>query len=76
MSVLPFFHIYGMVVQMHLALWCGATQVVLPKFDMTQYLELVKRHRATQLFVVPPVALDSPSIRPRNTRTFRPFGES
>ena len=57
MSVLPFFHIYGMVVQMHLALWCGATQVVLPKFDMTQYLELVKRHRATQLFVVPPVAL-------------------
>ncbi len=54
---LPFFHIYGMVVVMLAGLWRGATLVVMPRFDLTQYLDLVERHRATLLHVVPPVML-------------------
>ena len=35
---LPFFHIYGLVVVMLLGLWRGATLVVLPRFELEQYL--------------------------------------
>jgi acyl-CoA synthetase (AMP-forming)/AMP-acid ligase II len=52
---LPFFHIYGFVVIGALGLWSGATLVVMPKFELEPYLDLVERYRATLLHVVPPV---------------------
>jgi acyl-CoA synthetase (AMP-forming)/AMP-acid ligase II len=54
---LPFFHIYGLTVLMLAGLWRGATLVVMPRFDLPQYLDLVERYRATFLHVVPPVVL-------------------
>jgi len=54
---LPFFHIYGLVVTMLLGLRSGATLVVMPRFDLERYLDLVERHRATMLHVVPPIVL-------------------
>ena len=54
---LPFFHIYGLSVIMLAGLWRGATFVVMPRFDLSQYLDLIERHRATFLHVVPPVVL-------------------
>jgi acyl-CoA synthetase (AMP-forming)/AMP-acid ligase II len=57
MSVLPFYHIYGMVTLLHQLIHIGGSQVVLPKFDMQQYMKLVEQHRATLLFVVPPMAV-------------------
>jgi acyl-CoA synthetase (AMP-forming)/AMP-acid ligase II len=54
---LPFFHIYGLVVVMLLGLWSGATLVVMPRFDLEGYLDLVERHRATMLHVVPPIVV-------------------
>jgi acyl-CoA synthetase (AMP-forming)/AMP-acid ligase II len=54
---LPFFHIYGLVVIMLLGLRSGATLVVMPRFELERYLDLVERHRATMLHVVPPVVL-------------------
>ena len=56
-SYLPFYHIYGMVVVMSQALYRGATMVVMPRFDLTRYLDLVELHRATFLHVVPPTVL-------------------
>ena len=56
-AFLPFFHIYGMVVIALAGLWSGATLVVMPKFDLETYLELVERYRATLLHVVPPVVV-------------------
>ena len=38
-AVLPFFHIYGMTVLMNLPLQNGATVVVLPRFDLEQFLD-------------------------------------
>ena len=54
---LPFFHIYGLVVVMQLGLWSGATLVVMPRFELAAFLDLVERYRATVLHVVPPVML-------------------
>ncbi|GAB3168460.1 4-coumarate--CoA ligase family protein [Myceligenerans halotolerans] len=56
-AVLPFFHIYGMTVLLNLALHTRATLVTLPRFDLEQYLGVIAEHRATYLFVAPPIAL-------------------
>ena len=56
-AFLPFFHIYGMEVIALQGLWAGATIVVMPRFDLEPYLDLVERHRATMLHVVPPVVV-------------------
>jgi len=55
MGVLPFFHIYGMVVVMSLALRAGATVISMPRFDLEAFLELVQEHRATVAYLVPPI---------------------
>jgi acyl-CoA synthetase (AMP-forming)/AMP-acid ligase II len=71
---LPFFHIYGLVVVMLLGLRSGATLVVMPRFDLAQYLDLVERHRATVLHVVPPVVLllaKSPAVSGRDLSSVR-----
>lgn len=57
LGLLPFFHIYGMVVIMNLALYAGATVVTMPRFDLEQMLELVQKHRITFANVVPPIVL-------------------
>jgi acyl-CoA synthetase (AMP-forming)/AMP-acid ligase II len=56
-AFLPFFHIYGLTVIVFMSLWAGVTVVVMPKFELEPYLDLVERHRATVLHVVPPVVL-------------------
>ena len=54
---LPLFHIYGMQALMNAAVMTGATQVMMGRFDMDELLGLMSRHRVTQLYTVPPVAL-------------------
>ena len=56
-AVLPFFHIYGMVVIMMLGLAGGGTILVMPRFDMMEFLALVQKHRVTILPLVPPIVL-------------------
>ena len=56
-AVLPFFHIYGQTVIMNLALRSGARIVTMPRFDLDQFLNLIAEHRATKVYVVPPIAL-------------------
>jgi len=73
-AFLPFFHIYGMEVIVMLGLWSGATLVVMPKFDLDTYLDLVERHRATILHVVPPVVValaKHPSVERRDFSSIR-----
>ncbi|MFE4855699.1 AMP-binding protein [Streptomyces sp. NPDC056670] len=57
LAVLPFFHIYGMTALMNAPLRCGATVVVLPRFDLDQFLGAIEKHRITGLYVAPPVVL-------------------
>lgn len=55
MAVLPYFHIYGFTALLHCLLINGASQVVFPKFDMAPYLKALQEHKATMLFVAPPM---------------------
>ncbi len=54
---LPLFHIYGMNVLMNGAVAIGATQVMMSRFDLKQFLTLLTQHRVSVLFTVPPVGL-------------------
>jgi 4-coumarate--CoA ligase len=56
-SVLPFFHIYGMQVLMNMGLRTGGTVVTLPRFDLGQFLEAHQTYSATQTFVAPPIVV-------------------
>lgn len=56
-GVLPFFHIYGMVVVLSAALYLGATLVTLPRFDMESFLEAMEKHSITYANLVPPLVL-------------------
>ncbi len=56
-AVLPFFHIYGMVVIMKYALCQGATIVSMPRFDLMEFLGLVQKYRVTILPIVPPIVV-------------------
>ena len=56
-GILPFYHIYGMVVLMSGALRVGATVVTMPRFDFEQFLGFVQQHRVTMSYIVPPIVL-------------------
>jgi acyl-CoA synthetase (AMP-forming)/AMP-acid ligase II len=57
LGVLPFFHIYGMVVVMGGALREGACIVSLPRFDLEQVLTVLQDHRIRMANIVPPILL-------------------
>jgi len=57
LGVLPFFHIYGQIVIMNLALHLGLTSVTMPRFDLEQFLAVLQDHRVTYAHVVPPIVL-------------------
>jgi acyl-CoA synthetase (AMP-forming)/AMP-acid ligase II len=57
LAFLPYFHIYGLVVQLNLYLARGGVQVTMPRFDLEGALRLIEGHRITHLYVVPPVVL-------------------
>ncbi len=57
LAILPFFHIYGMMVLMNTYLWGGGTLVTLPRFDLEVSLKLIAAHRMDLLMVVPPLVL-------------------
>jgi len=56
-AFLPYFHIYGIVMFLSFGLGHGATLVSMPRFDLEQFCELVQRHGATYLHLVPPVVI-------------------
>jgi acyl-CoA synthetase (AMP-forming)/AMP-acid ligase II len=57
LDFLPFFHIYGMIVLMACGFAQGATQVVIPRFEPALVMDLIQRHKVTNLFAVPPALL-------------------
>lgn len=54
-GVLPFFHIYGLVVLMNLSLMLGCKLVTMPKFDPGLFLKILKGHGVTVAHVAPPL---------------------
>ena len=56
MGVLPFFHIYGMIMMLY-SLKLGCTMVTMPRFDLEKFLDTLERYKVSYLHVVPPIAL-------------------
>jgi len=57
LCVLPLFHIYGLVVVLNMGLHLGATIVMMPRFDLEQFLGLIEKYRVTLSHIVPPIVL-------------------
>ncbi len=55
-AVLPMFHAYGLTLCLTFAMSMGARLVLFPKFDPALVLAVHKRHPATLLPLVPPIA--------------------
>jgi len=50
----PLSHAAGLLTLMNAGVSCGARQVLLPRFDAGEALELMARYKATELYAVPP----------------------
>lgn len=57
LGLLPFYHIYGMVVIMLYAAYEGATVVSMPRFDLEQFLEIIQKYKISYANLVPPIVL-------------------
>src|SRR5699024_2408897 len=47
LGVLPFFHVYGMTTVMNLSIMYGYKMILLPKFDATEVLKTIQKHKPT-----------------------------
>ncbi|KAF7291670.1 Phenylacetyl-CoA ligase [Mycena chlorophos] len=56
-GVLPLYHIYGLVVNLHFMLYAGISVVIVPKFNFEGMLKSIVRYKITHLFIVPPQAV-------------------
>lgn len=57
LGLLPFYHIYGMVVIMFMGGYLGATVVTMPRFDMEQFLTILQKYEVSYAHLVPPIVL-------------------
>ncbi len=55
-AVLPMFHAYGLTLCLTFAMSMGARLVLFPRFDPDLVLDVMKKHPATFLPLVPPIA--------------------
>ncbi len=56
-GILPFFHIYGMVVVMAYMLYVGGTVVSLPRFELEMFLKVIQDYKISRACLVPPIIL-------------------
>lgn len=52
LGLLPFSHIYGLIVVSHTAPWRGDEIIVLPKFEFNSYLAAIQKFKIEQLVIV------------------------
>ena len=57
LGVLPFFHIYGMVIILFHGLMRGATIVTMPKFEFEPFLKVLQDWPITSAHIVPPIVV-------------------
>jgi acyl-CoA synthetase (AMP-forming)/AMP-acid ligase II len=73
LGVLPFFHIYGMVVIMAMTLRQGATVVTMPRFDPEMFLKTMA-DGVTWAPLVPPIILfmaKHPAVKPETMKALK-----
>ncbi|CAH1712277.1 unnamed protein product [Aphis gossypii] len=73
-SILPFYHIYGLTMILLRGLSSGCKLVTLPKLESESFLNILKNHKATLLYVVPPIVLllgQNKNITPEHFQSVR-----
>lgn len=58
LAVLPFFHVTGMQSVMNSMIYCGATLVILPRWDRDAAGQLITRYAVTNWTLVPSMMID------------------
>ena len=56
-GLMPFFHIYGMVVILNFGLMRGATIVTMPRFELEPFLKVLQDWPIALAHIVPPIAV-------------------
>ncbi|KAJ7145711.1 amp dependent CoA ligase [Mycena epipterygia] len=54
LGILPFYHIYGIIIILHVPVFCAMTVVVVPKFAFKEMLASIMKYKINQLSIVPP----------------------
>jgi len=54
-AILPFFHVFGMTVTMNWALFTGSTIILVPKFQVDEFLKLLQKSKPTIFPGVPTI---------------------
>ncbi|KAJ4202395.1 hypothetical protein NW759_015381 [Fusarium solani] len=57
LGLLPFSHIYGLVVVAHCGLFSGDEVIVLPSFELQSFLSAIERFKIEVMSVVPPILI-------------------
>ena len=57
LGLLPQSHIYGLIVICHASTYRGDRVIVLPKFDLQNYLNAIQRYKINTLYIVPPIII-------------------
>jgi long-chain acyl-CoA synthetase len=55
LGILPFFHVFGMTVAMNLTLYTGCTVILVPRFEVGEFLKILKKTRPTLFPGVPSI---------------------
>ena len=58
LATLPFFHVTGMQSSMNIPMYCGATLVILPRWDRAMAAKLIERHRITTWTAISTMVVD------------------
>jgi 4-coumarate--CoA ligase len=57
LACLPFFHIYGLTILVHKPAYLGLTTIIMPRFEIEKWCQLVQHHRITFSYIVPPIVV-------------------
>ena len=77
LTVIPMFHITGMVSVMHASIYLGATMVLMPRWDRELAGQLISRYQVTNWTNIPTMVIDlfaSPNFRQFDLRSLTYIG--
>lgn len=57
LACLPFYHVYGLMLSLLHPILTGVECVVMPRFNLEQWCQLVQEYQATVSYLVPPILL-------------------
>lgn len=57
LGLLPQSHIYALIVICHVSTYLGDEVVVLPRFDISHFLNAIQRFKINSLYIVPPIII-------------------